>query len=81
MIETNFFFFELFKNGVDALNRSMEKPRTVDDVIDKTKPWQLAEIVDPGECRLVTLPESADTSSKVLQVSSNVYVVLHDFLV
>uniref|UniRef100_A0A6M2F2W7 CTLH domain-containing protein n=1 Tax=Populus davidiana TaxID=266767 RepID=A0A6M2F2W7_9ROSI len=55
-------------NGVDALNRSMEKPRTVDDVIDKTKPWQLAEIVDPGECRLVTLPESADTSSKVVRL-------------
>ena len=67
MIETNAFIFLnfLFKNGVDPMNRSMEKPRTVDDVIDKTKPWQLAEIVDPGECRLVTLPDSTDTSSKV----------------
>lgn len=66
MIETNIFFLNfLFKNGVDPMNRSMEKPRTVDDVIDKTKPWQLAEIVDPGECRLVTLPNSTDTSSKV----------------
>ncbi|KAJ6397454.1 hypothetical protein OIU77_018463 [Salix suchowensis] len=55
-------------NGVDPMNRSIEKPRTVDDVIDKTKPWQLAEIVDPSECRLVTLPESADTSSKVVRL-------------
>ncbi|KAJ6974217.1 hypothetical protein D5086_024031 [Populus alba] len=55
-------------NGVDPMNRSMEKPRTVDDVIDKTKPWQLAEIVDPGECRLVTLPDSTDTSSKVVRL-------------
>ncbi|KAJ6434538.1 hypothetical protein OIU84_018119 [Salix udensis] len=55
-------------NGVDPMNRSMEKPRTVDDVIDKTKPWQLAEIVDPGECRLVTLTNSTDTSSKVVRL-------------
>ncbi|KAJ6876685.1 topless-related protein 3-like isoform X2 [Populus alba x Populus x berolinensis] len=55
-------------NGVDPMNRSMEKPRTVDDVIDKTKPWQLAEIVDPGECRIVTLPDSTDTSSKVVRL-------------
>lgn len=47
------------------MNRSMEKPRTVDDVIDKTKPWQLAEIVDSSECRLVSLPDSTDASSKV----------------
>ncbi|KAF2307284.1 hypothetical protein GH714_026099 [Hevea brasiliensis] len=55
-------------NGVDTLNRSMEKPRTVDDVIDKAKPWQLAEIVDPGDCRMVTLPDSTDSSSKVVRL-------------
>ena len=55
----------MLKNGVDPMSRSMEKPRTVEDAIDKTKPWQLAEIVDPGECRLVTLPDSSDPSSKV----------------
>ncbi|XP_043815134.1 topless-related protein 3 isoform X2 [Manihot esculenta] len=55
-------------NGVDNLNRSMDKPRTVDDVIDKSKPWQLAEIVDPGDCRLVTLPDSTNTSSKVVRL-------------
>ncbi|KDP23429.1 hypothetical protein JCGZ_23262 [Jatropha curcas] len=55
-------------NGVDSMNRNMEKPRAVDDVIDKTKPWQLAEILDSGECRLVTLPDSRDTSSKVVRL-------------
>ncbi|XVF05996.1 hypothetical protein REPUB_Repub06bG0009800 [Reevesia pubescens] len=55
-------------NGVDPLGRSVEKPRVLDDAIDKTKPWQLAEIVDPGQCRLVTLPDSTDTSSKVVRL-------------
>ncbi|XP_044499773.1 topless-related protein 3-like isoform X1 [Mangifera indica] len=55
-------------NGVDPASRSMEKPRTVDDVIDKAKPWQLTEIVDSGQCRLVTLPESTDSSCKVVRL-------------
>ncbi|PPD87380.1 hypothetical protein GOBAR_DD15668 [Gossypium barbadense] len=55
-------------NGVDPLSRSVERPRVLDDAIDKTKPWQLAEIVDPGHCRLVTLPDSTDTSSKVVRL-------------
>uniref|UniRef100_A0A2P2MSH2 Topless-related protein 3 isoform X1 n=1 Tax=Rhizophora mucronata TaxID=61149 RepID=A0A2P2MSH2_RHIMU len=58
-------------NGVDPMNRSMEKPRTMDDVIDRSKPWQLAEIVNPAGCRLVTLPESIDTSSKVRLLYTN----------
>ncbi|XP_021898842.1 LOW QUALITY PROTEIN: topless-related protein 3 [Carica papaya] len=55
-------------NGVDPMGRSIEKPRTMDDVVDKTKPWQLAEIVDPIHCRLVTLPDTTDTSSKVVRL-------------
>ncbi|XWS42355.1 hypothetical protein CRYUN_Cryun16bG0007400 [Craigia yunnanensis] len=55
-------------NGVDPLGRTVEKPRVVDDAIDKIKPWQLAEIVDPAQCRLVTLPDSTDTSSKVVRL-------------
>ncbi|GLT90187.1 hypothetical protein SLE2022_081330 [Rubroshorea leprosula] len=55
-------------NGVDPMGRSVEKPRTLDDAMDKTKPWQLAEIVDPVQCRLVTLPESTDASSKVVRL-------------
>lgn len=49
--------------------RGVEKPRTVDDVSDKAKPWQLTEILDPAQCRLVTMPDSTDTSSKVCQLS------------
>ncbi|OMP11455.1 hypothetical protein COLO4_03799 [Corchorus olitorius] len=52
-------------NGVDPLGRSVEKPRVVEDATDKVKPWQLTEIMDPVQCRVVTLPESTDTSSKV----------------
>nr|POE51196.1 protein tpr1 [Quercus suber] len=33
-------------NGVDPNGRSMEKPRTMEDVTDRTKPWQLSEIVN-----------------------------------
>ncbi|WCJ42998.1 TOPLESS-related 3 [Euphorbia peplus] len=55
-------------NGVDPLSRSMEKPRTAEDIMEKPKPWQLAEIVDPGDCRLVALPDSTDTSSKVVRL-------------
>lgn len=55
-------------NGVDPMVRGVEKPRTVDDVIDKAKPWQLTEILDPVQCRLVTMPDSTDTSSKVVRL-------------
>lgn len=48
------------------MGRSVEKPRTVEDVIDRgNKPWQLSEILDPVQCRSVTMPESTDSSSKV----------------
>lgn len=50
--------------------RSMEKPRTMDDVTDKAKPWQLAEIVDPTQCRLVAMPDSTDGAHKVRLTSS-----------
>jgi hypothetical protein len=53
------------KIGVDPTGRSVEKPRTVEDVMDRAKSWQLSEIVDPVHCRLVTMPDSTDTSSKV----------------
>jgi WD40 repeat protein len=55
-------------NGVDPTGRSVEKPRTVEDVMDRTKSWQLSEIVDPVHCRLVTMPDSTDTSSKVVRL-------------
>ncbi|KAL5565954.1 hypothetical protein UlMin_029118 [Ulmus minor] len=55
-------------NGVDPMARSVEKPRPVDDTIDKAKPWQLTEILDPVQCRLVTMPDSTDSSSKVVRL-------------
>ncbi|XP_062143597.1 topless-related protein 3-like [Alnus glutinosa] len=55
-------------NGVDPMNRSMEKPRTVEDVTERTKPWQLSEIVDAVQCRLVTMPDSTDSSNKVVRL-------------
>lgn len=45
-----------------------KKQITVDEVADKTKPWQLTEVMDPAQCRLVTMPDSTDTSSKVCLV-------------
>lgn len=55
-------------NGADSVARSMEKPRHVDDVAEKSKSWQLTEIVDPAHCRLVTLPDSADATNKVARL-------------
>nr|POE98679.1 isoform 2 of cyclin-l1-1 [Quercus suber] len=51
-----------------ANDRSMEKPRTMEDGTDRTKPWQLSEIVDAVQCRLVTMPEGTDSSSKVVRL-------------
>ncbi|GKA96092.1 topless-related protein 3-like protein, partial [Tanacetum coccineum] len=51
-----------FLNGGDSAGPSMEKPRNLDD--DKMKPRQLTEILDAAQCRLVTMPDSADASSK-----------------
>ncbi|GAB4855618.1 Topless- protein 3 [Ancistrocladus abbreviatus] len=56
------------KSGVDTMTRSIEKPRTLEDATDKTNPWQMAEIVDPVQCRLVTLPDSMDSASKVARL-------------
>ncbi|KAE8725524.1 Topless-related protein 2 [Hibiscus syriacus] len=55
-------------NGVDPLGRSVKKPRVMDDAIDKAKAWQLAEIMDSAQYRLVTLPESTEASSKVVRL-------------
>ncbi|KAL1545997.1 Topless-related protein 3 [Salvia divinorum] len=55
-------------NGVDSMTRSMEKPRALDDANDKTKPWQLTEIMDPAHCRMVTMPDSADAANKVARL-------------
>ncbi|KAM7469920.1 hypothetical protein LguiA_008103 [Lonicera macranthoides] len=56
------------QNGADSMARSMEKPRTLDDTTDKTKSWQLTEITDPVQCRLVTMPDSTDAANKVARL-------------
>ncbi|GMP28463.1 hypothetical protein CsSME_00003993 [Camellia sinensis var. sinensis] len=49
--------------------RSMEKPRTLDDVTEKNKqPWQLTEIIDPAQYRLVAMPDSTDAANKVARL-------------
>ncbi|XP_057494321.1 topless-related protein 3-like isoform X2 [Actinidia eriantha] len=64
-------------NGVDPMARSVEKPQTLDDVADKTKPWQLVEITDPAQCRLVAMPESTDAVkvARLLYTNSGVGVL------
>ncbi|KAG2243660.1 hypothetical protein Bca52824_094487 [Brassica carinata] len=49
-------------NGVDP-----SKPR-IDDSTDKPKPWQLAEILDPAQCRQATLPDTTGSSTKVVRL-------------
>ncbi|KAF7837781.1 topless-related protein 2 [Senna tora] len=55
-------------NGVDSSARSIEKQKSLDDVSDKSKPWELTEIVDPAQCRMVTMPESTDAANKVARL-------------
>ncbi|KAK4769627.1 hypothetical protein SAY86_027777 [Trapa natans] len=55
-------------NGVDAIGRGIEKPRVVEEVVEKSKLWQLTEIVDTVQCRTITMPDSGDTSTKVVRL-------------
>ncbi|KAL9233336.1 hypothetical protein vseg_008354 [Gypsophila vaccaria] len=57
------------KNGVETIPRSTEKARVVEEAVEnKIKPWQLSEIMEPVQCRMVTLPESSDSFSKVARL-------------
>lgn len=53
-----------FKNGADNSSRSSKKLRIMEEVIVKSKSWQLTEIQDPAKCRISIMPER-DTSGKV----------------
>ncbi|XP_038974318.1 protein TPR1-like isoform X2 [Phoenix dactylifera] len=55
-------------NGGDPSSRSIDKPRISEELPDKTKPWELAEILNPKQCRVVTMPESTDSASKVARL-------------
>ncbi|KAM4126937.1 hypothetical protein ACJW30_02G052200 [Castanea mollissima] len=56
------------KNGVDPISRSVERQKSLDDVSDKTKAWELVEIVEPVQCRAVTMPDSTDPDNKVARL-------------
>ncbi|KAF7147200.1 hypothetical protein RHSIM_Rhsim03G0040200 [Rhododendron simsii] len=51
-------------NGDGPMARSMEKPKTLDDVTDKSKPWKVAET----QCQLVVMPDSTDEAHKVARL-------------
>ncbi|KAK4586600.1 hypothetical protein RGQ29_023666 [Quercus rubra] len=56
------------KNGIDPISRSVERQKSLDDVSDKTKAWELVEIVEPVQCRAVTMPDSTDPDNKVARL-------------
>ncbi|KAK9992190.1 hypothetical protein SO802_027175 [Lithocarpus litseifolius] len=56
------------KNGIDPISRSIERQKSLDDVSDKTKAWELVEIVEPVQCRAVTMPDSTDPDNKVARL-------------
>ncbi|XP_057429442.1 topless-related protein 2-like [Lotus japonicus] len=56
------------KNGFDSMARSTEKKRSFDDVSDRSRAWELAEIVDPVQCRMVTVPDSMGPLNKVARL-------------
>ncbi|KAH7855163.1 hypothetical protein Vadar_022024 [Vaccinium darrowii] len=58
----------LQKNGDDPMVISKEKPRTLNNVTDKTTPCQLVEIVDPTELQPVAMPDSTNKAHKVAQL-------------
>ncbi|KAF7130545.1 hypothetical protein RHSIM_Rhsim10G0061900 [Rhododendron simsii] len=53
-----------YQNRDGRMAKSMEKPRTLDDVTDKSKPWKVAET----QCQLVGMPNSMDEAHKVAQL-------------
>ncbi|KAK9919923.1 hypothetical protein M0R45_028497 [Rubus argutus] len=55
------------QNGADNSSRSSKKLRIMEEVIVKSKTWQLTEIQDPAKCRISIMPER-DTSGKVVRL-------------
>jgi len=53
---------------VDPISRGVERQRSLDDVSDKTKAWELVEIVEHVQCRAVTMPDSTDPDNKVARL-------------
>ncbi|TYH01743.1 hypothetical protein ES288_A09G084400v1 [Gossypium darwinii] len=55
-------------NGVELMSRGIEKPRNLEHVSEKTKTWELTEVVDATQCRTVAMPDNLDTASKVARL-------------
>ncbi|PKA57711.1 Topless-related protein 2 [Apostasia shenzhenica] len=55
-------------NGGDPSSRSIDKPRISEDIPDKPKPWELAEILTPQQCRVVTMPDNMESPGKVARL-------------
>ncbi|KAF1867505.1 hypothetical protein Lal_00049934 [Lupinus albus] len=58
--------YEVSKNGVDPMARSIEKQRILDKAVDKPKAGELTEIVDPMHFKTITMPDSTDPANKVV---------------
>lgn len=56
-------------NGGDPPSRSTDsKPKISEELPDKTKRLELAEILNPQHCRAVTMPDNTDPASKVVRL-------------
>ncbi|XP_006644007.1 protein TPR1 isoform X1 [Oryza brachyantha] len=56
-------------NGGDPSSRSIDiKPRISEERPDKAKPWELMEVLNPQQCRVATMPETPDQTSKVVRL-------------
>lgn len=62
------------------MRKSIEKPRGLDDVSDKTKPWELTEIVDRVQCRVVTMPDGMGPGNKVVFISTFLHIMYVDLM-
>ncbi|XP_064945336.1 protein TPR1 isoform X3 [Musa acuminata AAA Group] len=54
-------------NGGDITPRNVDKPRISEELPDKMKSWELAEVFNPQQCRVATMPET-DSASKVTRL-------------
>ncbi|XP_022637350.1 topless-related protein 2 [Vigna radiata var. radiata] len=56
------------KNGTDSIPRCIERKGSFDYASHKSKVWETAEIIDPIQCRTITLTDSADPTNKVVRL-------------
>lgn len=50
----------------DAVSRNIDiKRRISEEMPNKGKPWELTEVLNPQQCHVLTVPETADRAMKV----------------